>query len=245
MFPFFSLFNCDIPSYGTSIFLGLIIGNFLLFFQTKSYSHKYSFDLLILMEAVSFLGGIIGAKLGHIILFPEYYFSENSSPIEMMDKGFVFYTGLFGALLFLLIYKYISNDNVIDYLNHFAFIIPFFHSFGRVGCLLSGCCYGIEYQGIFFVSLSHSPDIHRFPVQLAEAIFLLLLSLFLYQRSKKTNKNNIFYYMLIYGVARFFLEFLRADNEKVLFFLTVSQLISISMIFILIFFLTIKTSSHH
>ena len=236
MFPFFSLFGIDIPTYGMSIFLGLILGNFFLFLLLKRSSNKYSFDQLILLEAVSFLGGFIGAKIGHVIIFPEYYFSENASLVEMMDKGFVFYTGLLGGLLFLLIYKFISNDNVIDYLNHFAFIIPFFFFFFFIDCFLSGCCYGVEYRGVLSVCLHHSPEIQRFPVQLAESIILFLLSLFLYHRSKRTDRNNIFYYLLLYGLARFILEFLRADNEKILFSLTASQLISILIIFFSIIF---------
>ena len=67
-----------------------------------------------------------------------------------------------------------------------ALCIPLFHAFGRIGCFLSGCCYGIETT--FGIDLKYSPvpgcsGVLRFPVQLIESgcnfiIFFLLLFLF-------------------------------------------------------------------
>ena len=66
-----------------------------------------------------------------------------------------------------------------------ALASPLFHIFGRLGCFLSGCCFGVE-SSVGFVYhhclIEEANGVSRFPVQLVEAfanlfIFLLLFIL--------------------------------------------------------------------
>jgi phosphatidylglycerol:prolipoprotein diacylglycerol transferase len=70
------------------------------------------------------------------------------------------------------------------------------------------------------------------PTQLIEAVFLfgLFFILLFFARHKKFNGQIISFYLIIYGIFRFFIEFFRADPRGNIFFLSVSQAISIILV---------------
>lgn len=150
--------------------------------------------------------------------------------------GSVFYGGLLGGLFAAWLYLKATKRDIELYMWMLAPIIPFFHFFGRIGCFLSGCCYGIE-SSIGFV-YNHSPipqanGVVRFPVQLVEAAFNLLLFFLLtyLQKNSKFKKYLIHIYLLCYAVFRFIIEFFRGDDYRGVFLgISTSQLISIGLV---------------
>ena len=62
-------------------------------------------------------------------------------------------------------------------------MIPIMHAFGRVGCFFAGCCYGRPYKGfgaVTFPEGSQGPSgVSLFPVQLVEAILVLIIAIVL------------------------------------------------------------------
>ena len=93
--------------------------------------------------------------------------------------------------------------------------LPLMHGIGHIGCLFKGCCAGyISTWGIY----NPSRNTVTFPVQIIETIISLSIAVFLIVRAHK-NKYAVdekqFPLMLImYGSARFILEFFR-DNSKI------------------------------
>ena len=92
------------------------------------------------------------------------------------------------------------------------------HGFGRLGCLMAGCCHG-EYLGQEYVFGGIKMDGSKgwgyyVPTQLYEALFLLLLcavlSLLLLRRNFKF---ALPIYLASYGIWRFLIEFARADDR--------------------------------
>ena len=111
---------------------------------------------------------------------------------------------------------------------------------GQIGCLLAGCCYGRTYDGIFsvcFSSPASNAPINQplIPAQLIEAICSMALFMYLYFRRYKAEKNGCsIRYLLMYATYRFFIEFLRGDNEcGFLWGLSTSQWIALSIILLL------------
>ena len=126
-------------------------------------------------------------------------------------------------------------------------LTPLFHIFGRIGCFLAGCCYGIESDFGFTVHNNHlNPsinDVNRLPVPLIEAACNLLIFLFILYLFKKDKMRDklIYVYMIIYPVVRFTLEFFRGDEYRgFLFGLSTSQWISIILFVFAIVMLIIK-----
>jgi len=97
------------------------------------------------------------------------------------------------------------------------------HAIGRVGCFLAGCCWGKACDLPWAVTFPPSPpEVHTgvpvgvplHPTQLYESLAELLicgLLLLLYFRARRFAGQVFLTYVLVYGVARFLLEELRAD----------------------------------
>ena len=91
-----------------------------------------------------------------------------------------------------------------------AVCIPFFHSIARIGCFLSGCCYGKKYNGVgsiqYVTMVEGGVDInYRMPVQILESVFeiILFFYLFLLLKSKEWMSRNILKrYLILYSDVR-------------------------------------------
>lgn len=224
-----------IPSYGVLIVLGVIAANIIAFFLIKKY--KMDVNDFLILEAYVFLGAFLGAKIFYLFVsrdmidwtrfFQFEYFNQ------LMLSGFVFYGGLILGLLLVFIMGKIHNINSYAYIVRFVFLIPLVHGFGRIGCFMAGCCYGVPYDGVFAVCFpagSLAPTgIDLFPVQIFESIGLLLISLLLlFLQIFKNWKYPVETYLFLYSILRFTLEFYRYDDTRGSFLvLSTSQWISI------------------
>ena len=233
----FGLFR--IPAYGTMIITGVLIANIIVILLIIKRDKKEIWDFVVL-EGFGLLGGIIGSKLLYLIVsFNDIPWSRIGEPeilLALIGGGFVFYGGLILAIVFVFIGAKVNKIDAMDYLNNYAFAIPLAHGFGRIGCFLAGCCYGIPYDGIFAVvypedSLIAPAGISLFPVQLVESacLFVIAIILFIFYWLRKTNYVLPVYFIL-YGVVRFILEFYRYDEYRGKYLsLYTSQWISIVM----------------
>ena len=111
--------------------------------------------------------------------------------------------------------------------------LALFHCFGRIGCFLGGCCYGVESEhGVVFTNalIESVNGVPRVPVQLYEAAFELALFFTLWALlCKGVLKNRLLLvYLISYSVGRFILEFWRGDEYRgFIFGLSTSQIVSI------------------
>lgn len=179
---------------------------------------------------------------GSAVLFQAFYNIAKLGKFEInKSTGATFYGGLIGgATVFLAIYfiagHFIFKDKsnkqrFFDVSDCVAPAIAIAHSLGRIGCLMAGCCHGAvtdKWYGIHMVLLQKKVV----PTQLFESIFLFCLFLFFVIRIKKGRSYNLPLYMIIYGVWRFFIEYLRNDYRGTTFVsaLTPSQLTAVFMI---------------
>ena len=210
-----------------------------------AHKRKYHYVELILFTLFLFLGVVVGGSLLSALVNsltnPNILQASIMNITTITDivpvlvflfGGTIFYGGLLGALLvgWICVRK---NSEYSKYIDIIAVCIPLFHFFGRIGCFLGGCCFGIESS--FGFTLLHSPiivanEVSRFPVQLLEALFNISLFFLLnYCLHNNKFKNRLLYvYLLIYPIGRFFIEFLRGDEHRgIWLFLSTSQLISI------------------
>ena len=231
-----------IPTYGFLIALGVVVANVVAMFVLKQV--KQDVNDFIILEAYGFLGAFIGSKLLYLIIS---YKSINWAKItdihyanNLMLTGFVFYGGLIMGLLFVFGAGRIHKINAQLYIRNFIFLIPFIHCFGRIGCFMAGCCYGIPYNGIGAVVFPEGsyaiPGIPLFPVQLVEAVCLMIIAIIiLYLRMKKNCFYTIETYLILYAMVRFGLEKLRYDSIRGYYAgLSTSQWISILLVIVAI-----------
>ena len=228
--------------FGLSLYdILLVVGFFaaLVFFRFWADRRKFPARLQNLCIGCA-LAALVGGYLS-AVFFQSLYNYLGGQPLTITaNTGATFYGGLIGgALVFLAVYfegghfvlgKGVAKQYFFELTEIVAPAIALAHAFGRIGCLCAGCCYGkitTEWFGIYNVHL-HAKTV---PVQLFEAIFLLALFAFLTYRLARRRTGNLAYYLIIYAVWRFYIEFLRSDyrGQTIVNNMSPSQLTAIVM----------------
>ena len=205
------------------------------YYLTQYLFEKKKFDSTPLLKLFLgiFLFSWLGAKVFFLIFSSQHkIYQYLYADYFWLGGGFVFYGGLIFGLIFYLIYSKIMKKFDIE---KSYILIPgliFGHAIGRIGCFLTGCCYGLKSQVPWSVYMSGE---YRHPVQLYEAILLIILGFMSLSwiKSCEDNFKIVTNYVLAYSIIRFFLEFLRGDEIRgfLWFSLSTSQFISIGLFF--------------
>ncbi len=237
MSSYFTLFGKQIPYYGLLFMGAILVGGVMAVLHSSKRGIK-KWDV-VYCACFAAIGGIIGAKLLSIITSIKYIIEFKPSFVDVMSNGFVFYGGLLGGFGGLAIYCKVFKLPLLKFMDVFAICVPPCHALGRVGCFLSGCCYGIPYDGVFSIVYENPIDINTpkgiplLPVQMIEAICLLVLFVVLEVLFFKCNKKGVVaaVYLLGYAIIRFVLEFFRGDLARGLILgISTSQIISILVV---------------
>jgi phosphatidylglycerol:prolipoprotein diacylglycerol transferase len=192
------------------------------------------------------VGSIIGARTLYVITFwREQFAHESFTEIFMVQKGgLVYYGGLIGASLAVILYCRIKKLGLWVMADVLAPSIALGYVFGRIGCLLNGCCYGRQCSLPWAIRFPEGHDTHPVglpatPVHPTE-IYDSLLSLALYlglawlYRRKKFNGQVFGAYLISYSLLRSFVEMFRGDYPVYQHFLggwaTPAQLVSIGIL---------------
>lgn len=202
-------------------------------------SKKYDLSQSIKTLFISLVGMALGAKLfGYLTgIYRDIGLGNSITFDSMLDTGIVYYGGLLGLIAtYSLCLKAKQCTLDVHSLDVLTVCFPLFHTIARIGCFLSGCCYGKIYQGI--LAIKYTTIIEgkvntnlRFPVQLLEALFELAIFIFLLSllyKEEWQSKKILLCYLAIYSFGRFFLEFLRGDIRRgIICGVSFSQCISI------------------
>ncbi len=239
MFPGFELFGRYISSYAIAALVGVFIAcPFAIFTMKKRTGDGYPMLATLLISAVGvFAGGGILYGLTNIdswyLMFNAKDFEEWWNYAKLIFGGSVYYGGLIGGMIAAAIVMKRRNYPAEIMTDIAAPAVALFHGFGRIGCFLGGCCYGIEVPwGVTYThSLNESANgVPRMPVQLFESAFEFLLFFLLWMLLRHDRlKGRLFsLYLVLYGIFRFIIEYFRGDAYRgFLFGLSTSQFISI------------------
>jgi phosphatidylglycerol:prolipoprotein diacylglycerol transferase len=130
-------------------------------------------------------------------------------------------------------------------------VVPIGLGFGRMGCLLAGCCFGKPWSSSLAVhfpanspaseaqwkagqlpsALLESLPVH--PTQLYESLssFAIAAYLILHLHGRKRYDGQVFLaFVGLYSVVRFVIEFVRADDRGGLLGLSTSQVVGIALV---------------
>jgi len=230
------IFGITVPSYVFFLVLSGIVYIVIGICRGK----KFGFSIIsaAVMSLVNAWGILCGAKL----LFWMNYTESLTHGIPLFG-GFL----LFGSVFFLPVYMYMVRFFVkMGAKNYFNFSTPGLvatASIFKVGCLMAGCCYGVEAN--WGVAMQHSPEVLRIPLQIIELVLLAIffvIVLLIEKRSELVREKGLLYpvFMIGYGCIRFVLEFLR-EKENVIWILSQEHFLSILAIAIGIIWIYFKT----
>ncbi len=217
----------SIYSYGVMVALGFGIATFLL--SRRAPKFNLDKDAMLDLAIVLFIAGIVGARLLYVLLHFDYYRSNPFEIPNLAKGGLVWYGGFIFAFFVMLLYlkkKHLDFWQVTDLM---APCVALAQGFGRIGCLLNGCCYGVVAPSGYPFGLAFPAEpITRHPTQVysAVALFLIFIVLRRWQERRHFAGEIFLGYCILYSLKRFLIEFLRADNPRIILNLTLSQAIS-------------------
>lgn len=231
----FSIFGFNVYGYGLMIAIGILSAVFLL--NKRAKAKCYNEDDIFNMTIITVILGIIGGKVLHIITDFKDVMKNPSSIFTDFGYGFVIYGAIIFGILGIFLYCKKKKWNSLEVFDIVAPCVALAQGFGRIGCLLAGCCYGGVTDGplyIVFPEGSLAPaGVHLHPTQIYCAIFNFLLAGFLLWYSKNREKKSgdtVAMYLIIYSIGRFLVEFLRNDPRGNVGIFSTSQFISIFML---------------
>ncbi len=244
MLPSINIFGYPLPMYGLLAIVGLIVAVFAATRLAKV--RNLPVQDVVFASFYCAIGILLGAKLLYFItMLPKFisnfdvFLANPFGVIIYVFSGFVFYGGLIGGALGVVIYCKQFKVPLKPFMDVAAPAIPLMHGIARIGCLCAGCCYGMEYDGPFAIiypdnSFTHGmAGVPRFPTQLVETVVNLILFVCLFimvKRGKSKNGEALGVYIVVYSIMRFCLEFVRGDAIRGGFLgLSTSQWISIAL----------------
>ena len=228
-----------IQSYGFFIALGVLLCFYLLSKDLKLKSIIPHNKLLTCFQ-LGFVSAIFGGRFLYFITQQEQFHS-------LLDFFFIWRGGLsiLGALVFTIfgLTFYLKKNKIkpLLFFDRVTIYAPLMEAFGRIGCFMSGCCYGRPTSHLWAITYndvdSKAPlyiAIH--PTQIYSSLLLFAVFFFLYfYLQKKHVKTGVIFstYLCMISAIRFGVDFLRWDQEfsPYLKTLSISQILAI-LIFI-------------
>lgn len=249
MYPEIDIFGVRIYTYGLMISIGLIFAIYLLTKRGKKVG--YDEDSIFNLAMIAVLCGMVGAKLLYVLVELPSIIKEPSLLYKDFGSGFVFYGAVLGGILGVYIYTRRKKWSFINILDLLAPSVPLAQAIGRIGCLFAGCCYGKETTSRWGIEFNNSliapHDVNLIPTQIISSIgdFIIFALVLWFDKYKKKKDGQSFgFYLILYSIARFTIEFLRGDDRgTVLKVFSTSQFICI-FVFIAGLLLFFKAHAH-
>lgn len=187
-------------------------------------------DAVVDVGIAGVIGGLIGAKL---LWTAEHAGEESLFQLLTSRGGMSWFGGLSGGIAAGLVFMRRARLRPIAVLAAAAPGLAVGHAIGRIGCFLVGDDYGRPSTLPWAVAFPEGlppTDLPVHPTQLYEAIPLFALAVLLtHIRAAGTPDRRVFgVYLLLAGLLRFAVEFLRID-ERVLLGLSVAHLASLAV----------------
>ena len=223
MFPhLITIGSFSLPSYGVLVALAFLVA---LALASKFAGQRgMSSEKVVNLGVYCALAGMAGAKLLMIALDPEY--REHPAEIfslAVLQSAGIFFGGFIAALVFAYFYMRAQKLPVLATSDVFAPGLALGHGIGRLGCFAAGCCWGKPTKlpwAVTFTSTDTTTgvplNIPLHPTQLyeafAEAIICVILLAFLRRRHRDGQVIGL--YLLLYGLVRFAVEFVRDHDSS-------------------------------
>jgi phosphatidylglycerol:prolipoprotein diacylglycerol transferase len=233
-FGFFKL-----PTYGLLFAGGVLIA--WLWFTRRARLMQLPEDKVFNLAFYSLLGGIIGAKLLLVIVDWRDFVADPKLLLGTLRTAGVLVGGVVGGAVVFIAYARRHRLPILRLADAIVAPLALAQALGRFGCFAAGCCYGEPVSpdhplGVVFdnpdsiAHASHAGEtlIAVQPLEATIDLVIVALLTLLWRRRPKPEGTVLWCYLLLYGIARFTIEFWRGDRGRGLYF---NDLISTSQLF--------------
>ena len=222
----FSIFGIDIMWYALLIMLGVILGLILTNFNTTRKELGLDFDVVMDAFLYAFPLALIGARAYYVAFEWDRYKDDLFQILNVRGGGLAIHGGLIGALLGVVLYKFLSKKSARYILSHADAAAPglvLAQAVGRWGNFINGEAHGGPVTKEF---------ISRFPAFIQEGMLIngqyfhptflyesawnvlvcIILMILFWKRRKNHEGTILAWYLILYSIGRFFIESLRTDS---------------------------------
>lgn len=229
----FSVFGIEIAFYGCTMATGIIVGYLMAAREAKRTGQNPDDYLDMLLYAVFF--AIIGARLYYVIFKWDYYGQNLLQIFNLRQGGLAIYGGIIGA--FTTVY-FFAKKRKLSFAQMLDTACPGLAAgqvIGRWGNFFNREAFGGYTDGLFAMQLPVSAVrsgeiteqmwenlevingiefIQVHPTFLYEGMWNVgvIIFLYLYRKHKKFQGELVLWYLVLYGVGRFWVESLRTDQ---------------------------------
>jgi len=234
-------FGFSIHSYGVMLAIGFMVGISLA--AREAVRTGVDPDKILNLTFWILLSSILGSRLFHCMVFYPQYIQDPLRILKLWEGGLVFYGGFLGAVLVSALYAKIHKLNFWEVGDLLMPSVILGLVFGRIGCLLAGCCYGhvcdpdfalaITFRNPIGLGIKNEP---LYPTQIISAVnaLVIFLTVWLYRKKKRFHGEVLAICLILYSITRSLIEFLRDDPRGFLELgrvsLSESQVVSIGLL---------------
>ena len=201
----FTIGPFTVYSYGFMIAVGVFAAWLTAEYRAKKY--RADTDQIFFLVLWCLVGGLLGAKLLFWITEWKEVVADPGFILRTMTDGFVVYGGIIGGIIAGWLYSRITKLNFLKYFDLMIPSVALAQGFGRIGCLLAGCCYGKETSGwpsITFHDSDFAPNgVALVPTQIYSSVldFVHFAILLWIARNKKADGQVAACYMIFYSAG--------------------------------------------
>jgi phosphatidylglycerol:prolipoprotein diacylglycerol transferase len=230
----FKLGPITIYTYGVMAALGIFFGSLIL----MKLAEREGLNTKDIADTAfwTVIAGVIGARVFFFLYNPEYL-NPWYRLFFFWEGGLVWYGGVFFGSLTAIYFIKKRNIPLWKFADIVSIPLSVGLGFGRIGCTMAGCCYGkvchLPFSIVFKDPHSAAPlNIPLYPTQpiSAAANFAIAGVLYFLYKKRRISGEVFGFYLVLYGVFRFLIEFWRATPKELLGLFSNNQVISIIMV---------------
>lgn len=232
-------------TYGFFIAAGVLMA--LAFTSLEAKKRELNPKLVSELGFYGILGALVGARLLFVLINFNYFLKHPLEIFMFWKGGLVFLGGALGAALSTYIFFFKAfKQPILTWADALAPGIALGQGIGRWGCFFAGCCYGKPTNLPWAITFTN-PDslaplfVPLHPTQIYHSLagFLTFVVLMLSKKHLKRPGQLFGFFLILYAIFRFSLEFFRGDYRGEFFFLSLTQLIAL-LVFLLGLFLFLR-----
>ena len=215
----FSLGPLSIRWYGLLFASGFLIGYYIgeKMLKSENVDQKWIDSLFFYI----IIATVVGARLGHVFFYGWDYYSQHPGEIiKVWHGGLASHGGALGILIAMYLHsKWVTKRTMLWTLDRIVVPTALVAAFIRTGNLMNSEIYGIQTAlpwGVIFER--NGETVAKHPTQIYEALSYLIsfgVLMYLYWKTSAKNRPGLLlgaFFVLIFS-ARFFIEFIKEDQE--------------------------------
>jgi prolipoprotein diacylglyceryltransferase len=226
MLPYFMIGKFSIPAinfmldilFYCIVALSVILNMYFLRFRLleQGYSDSLIKRSYIWSFVIIIPSAFVSSQLGTMFYYDPSLWSFKFFISNMFAGVYTYHTSIILPAILVSIYIINLKVKFFEVLDAVFLYIPVAHAFGRISCLLIGCCWGKKVSiNLFGTQIYFDNPIPLYEIAANMVIFLVLRKWYekIYSSSEPRFRGSIMpLYLVLYGIVRFIIEYFRTEN---------------------------------